>query len=217
MKKFNLLKEIIVVEKKIFLQAIQSNKIFAITTNGEIFYTPFPNATPFVFQGQAINQNNPLSPTQTINLTKALGNNYQIVIDGERILIKAFSNWQELISINTPQALYDDTTADGVAEFAHKELENIGWHADEFGITYRNLIEVLEEKCDGILLCIEQEEPYQFSGLGFVKEINQAKEILFNYAKEIVTHKLENDNDFKSDILTNDEIEAAEFFGCKIA
>lgn len=212
MKKFNLFNEIIVVNKTTFLQALSSNKIFSIDTKGNIFYEPFPNVTPFIFQGKYKNPNTTLSLKQTIDLSTSLGKNYQVVEDGERILIKAFSNWQELISINTPQASYDDTTADGVAEFAYKDLEDIGWHADEFNIKYRTLIEILEEKADGILLCIEQEEPYQFSGLGFLADNEQAKNILYDYCQKIVADKIQNDKDFAKEILTDDEESAAKFF-----
>ena len=212
MKKFNLFNEIIVVNKNIFLQALSSNKLFAINTQGEIFYEVFPDAMAFIFKGKYKNTNNSLSLNQSIDLSNSLGKNYQVVEDENRILIKAFSNWQELININTPQASYDDTTADGVAEFATKELEDIGWHADEFNIKYRTLIEILEKECDGILLCIEQEEPYQFSGLGFIQNNIQAENILYNYCQSIISKKIENDADFAKDNLTDDERTAAKFF-----
>ena len=37
---------------------------------------------------------------------------------------------------------------------------------------------------------------------------------MFEYCKNIVKDKLENDEDFKVDTLTDDEEEAAEFFNC---
>ena len=213
MKKFNLFNEIIVVNKNTFLQALSSNKTFAITTDGIIKYEPLVENTPIIYKGKYINPSSSLSTTNTIDLTTSLGKNYQVVEDTDRILIKAFSNWQELISLNTPFASYDDTTADGVAEFADKELEQIGWHGDEFNIKYRELIELIEDKCDGLVLCIEQEEPYQFSGLGFIFNVDEAKGVMFEYCKKIVEDKIKNDKNFKVDILTDDELEAAEFFG----
>jgi hypothetical protein len=204
MKKFNLFKEIIIVEKAALLQAVNSSKLFAITVSGEVKYEPFGDKDIFIYQGKH---------TQTPSLEDMLGKNYQLVIDDERVLVKAFSNWQELIGLNTPRSSYDDTTADGVAEFANKELENIGWQITEFNVSYRELVEVLEEKCEGTILCIEQEEPqYQFSGLGFIADDTEAAKVLYEYSQAIVKDKLANDDDFDRDDLDDDQEEAAEFF-----
>jgi hypothetical protein len=154
-------------------------------------------------------------PTKAPTLADVLGKNYQVVEDDDRVLIKAFSNWQELIKVNIPRASYDDTTGDGVSEFANPELEDIGWNATEFNITYRTLVEVLEEKCDGTLLCIEQEEPsYQFSGLGFLDNDTQAKEVLFEYCQNQIKKLMSEDPLYARDNLSDDEEEAAEFFKC---
>ncbi len=204
MKKFNLFKEIIIVERASLVTAINSSKIFAITISGEVKYEPFGDKDIFIYQGK-------YTPAPTSELESMLGKNYQLVVDEDRVLVKAFSNWQELIGINTPRATYDDTTADGVAEFSNKELENIGWQITEFNVKYRELVEVLEEKCEGTILCIEQEEPYQFSGLGFIADDAQAQKTLFEYCQAIVKEKLDND-DFDRDDLDDDQEEAAEFF-----
>lgn len=194
MKKFNLFNEIIKVDTTKFNDAIKSNETFAITIDGNIIYDNF--ITALIYKGKG-----------------ELGGNYQVVEDEDETLIKAFSNWQKLIAINTPIASYDDTTADGVAEFSNKELENIGWHVAEFGVKYRTLVELLEEKCDGIVLCIEQNEPYQFSGFGFLDDNEDAKKVLFDYCQAIAKDKIENDEDFEVNSLTDDEMEAVQFFG----
>ena len=212
MKKFNLFNEIIIVDKQSLLQAINKADIFAINIEGKILYEPFSKNEILIYKGSYIHKQTPLSNTSTISLSTVLGKNYQIVEDGDRILVKAFSNWQEIININTVNASYDDTTADGVAEFSCKDLEDIGWQVTEFNLRYRTLVEVLEEKCDGILLCIEQEEPYQFSGLGFLSDNDQAKKILFTYCQNHIKDKLENDEDFNKDELDDDQLEALEFF-----
>ena len=82
----------------------------------------------------------------------------------------------------------------------------------EFNIDYRTLVEVLEEKCDGTILCIEQEEPYQFSGLGFLNDNAHAKEVLFEFCKNKAKDLIENDPDFAPKNLTDDEEDAAKFF-----
>jgi hypothetical protein len=213
MKKFNLFNEIIVTNKSELLNAINSSKEFSITIDGTIEFAPYSSKSIYIYRGK--NTPAPLNAMSTpkpFSLSDFFGNNYQIVEDGERILIKAFSNWQALIALNTPNASYDDTTADGVAEFSNKELENIGWHITEFDVRYRELVEVLEEKCDGVVLCIEQEEPYQFSGLGFLADDKEAFEVLYSYCQNIAKDKIANDKDFVASELDDDQEEAAEFF-----
>ena len=213
MKKFNLFQEIIVVNKPSLLQAINSSKVFGIDIYGEIKHEPFTQEDILIYQGKhTAKPTNALMPTKAPSLESILGKNYQIVDDEDRVLIKAFSNWQEIISFNTPQASYDDTTADGVAEFSYKELEDIGWNATEFDITYRTIVEHLEEKCDGTILCIEQEEPYQFSGFGFFSDNEQTKNIMFNFCQREIKKLMEEDKEYKKDVLGDDELEAAEFF-----
>ena len=202
MKKFNLFKEIIRVDKNDLLNAINTQQIFGIDIKGKIV-KEFSDKDILIYKAKA---------QITSDFTKAFGKNYQLVEDDDVVLIKAFSNWQELININIPNSSYDDTTADGVAEFSNKELENIGWYATEFNIRYRTLVELLEEKCDGTLLCIEQDEPYQFSGLGFLSDNEDAKKVLFKYCQNIAKDKIENDADFEAKNLTNDEKDASKFF-----
>jgi len=212
-KKFNLFQEIITANKSEVIKAMNSNKTFCININGEVKYEPYDEKEILIFSGKHTPKPlSALTPPTPAKIEDVFGKNYQIVEDNERILIKAFSNWQELIGLNTPRASYDDTTADGVAEFSNRELENIGWQATEFNVKYRNLVELLEEKCDGIILCIEQEEPYQFSGLGFLSDDAQAKEVLFNYCQNEAKKLMESDPLYAKDKLNDDEEEAAEFF-----
>ncbi|WP_373072330.1 hypothetical protein [Sulfurimonas sp.] len=213
MKKFNLFNEIIVANKTNLLNAINSNKPFSIDIEGNINFEPFDERA-VIFKGTLDKQStNPLNPSAPLSLDSMFGSGYQIVEDGDRALIKAFSNWQSIIGFNADNASYDDTTADGVAEFSNKDLEEIGWHATEFDINYRTLVEVLENECDGILLCIEQEEPYQFSGLGFLSDNDHAKTVMYNYCQNEVKKLMAEDEHFAKENLEDDELEAAEFFG----
>jgi hypothetical protein len=213
LKKFNLFKEIITVNKAALLQALNSAKEFAITTQGVIVYAPFEKKEPYIFQGKHTPKpTNLLTPSATPTLSSLLGENYQVVEDEERVLIKAFSNWQEIIRLNISHASYDDTTADGVAEFSNPALEDIGWNATEFEISYRELIGVLEERSDGVLLCIEQEDPYRFSGLGFIADDKEAYNILFGYCQEKIQELMQTQSHFAKEKLSEDELDAAEFF-----
>ena len=215
MKKFNLFKEIITAQKKDVLKAINSAKTFAINIHGEVKYPPYSEKEILIFEGKHTPKPvSAMTPPAQMKIEDIFGKNYQIVEDDERLLIKAFSNWQALIGLNTPRSSYDDTTADGVAEFSNKDLEEIGWQATEFNINYRNIVEVIEEKCSGYTLCIEQEEPqYQFSGLGFIADDKEAYEVVFEYAKKHVEHMIATHEDFELENLTDDERDAAKFFG----
>ncbi|MBV5320743.1 MAG: hypothetical protein JZU62_03575 [Sulfuricurvum sp.] len=209
MKKFNLFKEIIVVNKNDFLRAVNSTKHFAISYKGEIVFEPFESSLISIFEG-SIPTVSPLSTNLSRPISSMLGNNYRIVEDDDRLLIKASGAWQSIIGYNQKRALYDDTSGDGIAEFSDKKLEECGWYATEFNINYREIVEQFEEQCEGILLCLEQEEPYQFSGLGFVFDIDHARRVGFEYCVHVIKVKLENDEDFAS--LTDDETEAKDYF-----
>ena len=215
MKKFNLFKEIITVDRKELFQAINSGKTFGINIHGDIVYEPYSDKEILIFSGKHTPKPaSALTPPTPVKVEDIFGKNYQIVEDEDRVLIKAFSNWQELIGLNTPRCSYDDTTADGVAEFSDKDLEEIGWQATEFNINYRDLVDELEAKCAGYVLCIEQEEPqYQFSGLGFIADDKEAYEVMFAYAKAHVQKMIDTHEDFKRELLTEDEEDAAKFFG----
>ncbi len=204
MKKFNLFNEIIIASRSQVLQAIKKNEIFGINIKGEVVVAPFDTQEIFIFKDDI--KQTPQS------IQDIFGKNYQVVEDEGRLLIKAFSNWQALIAINTPNASYDDTTADGVAEFGDKDLEKIGWYATEFNISYRTLVEILEEKCRGVMLCIEQEEPYQFSGLGFIADNKEAYDVLFEYCQKHIKKLMNQDKDFAKENLEDDELEALGFF-----
>ncbi len=209
MKKFNLFNEIIVVAREDFMRGLNSHKKFAISYKGEVVFEPFPENLIAIYEG--ITPPVSLLATNLARpLTEVLGSNYKIVVDDERILIKATGAWQAIIGFNRTRALYDDTTADGIAEFSDKKLEAIGWHATEFHIQYRELVDLLESQCEGIMLCIEQEEPYQFSGLGFVFELEKGQQITFDYCTALIKEKITNEKEFST--LSDDEQEAAEFF-----
>ncbi len=212
-KKFNIITEIIITDNEELSQALSSNKEFAITTEGKIVYAPFNSSDIFIYKGK-------ITPTPEAgqNIPKPLlkqellGRYYQVVEDGDRILIKAAGAWQDIIAYNTENCSYDDTTGDGVDVFKDQELEDMGWKITDFDVKYRTLVEMFEEKADITLLCYEQEEPYQFSGLGYFNDIKQAREILFDYCQKTIKDKIANDSDYDKESLDDDQIEAAEFF-----
>lgn len=209
MKKFNLFKEIIVVAREDFMRALNSHKKFAIASNGTIVYEPFEPDLISIYEG-SIPSPSPLSPNLSRPISEMLGRDYRIVEDEDRILIKTAGAWQNIIGWNRIRALYDDTTADGIDKFSDKELEQIGWHATEFNISYREIVEQFENEAEGVILCIEQEEPYQFSGLGFISNLESTRTLAFEFCAVKIKEILSNDPDYVT--LTDDETEAAEFF-----
>ena len=211
MKKFNLLKEIIIVDKNELLNAINSQKEFGIKLDGSITYEPQNEIV--IYKGKHTPKISALAPPKPISIQEMLGENYRIAESEGKIGIKAANAFREIVKFNYDNALYDDTTNEGVHEFADKKLEEIGWHADEFEIKYRELIEVLEEKCDGTLLCIEQEKPsYQFSGIGFIDDKDAAYKLLYEYVQKRIKEKMASDPLFAPENLNEDEEEAARYF-----
>jgi len=211
MKKVNLLKEIIIVDKNELLNAINSQREFGIKLDGSITYEPHEEIV--IFKGSHKPKISALAPPKPITIGEILGQNYKIAESEGKIGIKAANAFREIVKFNYDNALYDDTSADGVYEFADKKLEEIGWHADEFEVSYRELIDVLEEKAEGTLLCIEQEEPsYQFSGLGFVDDKEAAYKLLYDYTQEKIKEKINTDPLYAKENLSEDEKEAARYF-----
>jgi len=213
MKQFNLFKEIIIVDKAALLNAINTSKEFGITTKGEIKVSPFNGVDAFIYKGTIIKEaQSALMPTQPKSINQLIGDTYKIVEDDDRVLIKAAGAWQDIIGFNNKDCLYDDTTADGIAVFSDEELEDIGWNATEFNANYRDIVDAIEAKCEGTLLCIEQDEPYQFSGMGFIDNLECARKAAFEYCQKHVKNQIETHPDFILEKLTEDEEEAAEYF-----
>ncbi len=213
MKKFNLFNEIIVVNKSDLLSAINLAKTFGINIHGQIVFPPFANNEMLIYEGVHTKAPNMgISIPKPLNLETVLGKDLKVVVDDDRILIKAAPAWQSIIKLNVLRASYDDTTGDGISEFSSKELEDLGWHATEFNIQYRTLVDLIEADCDGTLLCIERAEPYQFSGLGFISDDKGAYEIAYKYAQGQIKDLIENDEDYAPDSLNSDEKDAAVYF-----
>ncbi|MEA1916117.1 MAG: hypothetical protein U9N42_01155 [Campylobacterota bacterium] len=210
MNKINLIEHVFVLEEKELLHVVNSNEEFSISIDGKIEPSSFSDAT--IFRGKLVPATSTLNPSQAINFTTIFPSEYRVVKDGSKILVKAQNAWQNIIELNKNSCSYDDSSGDGIAEFNEKPLETIGWHATEFDVTYREIVEHLEQICDITLLCIEQAEPYQFSGLGFIQNEEDAKNVAFEFCKNRVIEKMKNDEHFKEEALTSDEKEAAQFF-----
>lgn len=144
-------------------------------------------------------------------IASALLADYKPTISGTICKIKPVSNWQNIIDMNKENMLYFDHQSDGVELFEDKELEDYGWNASALDINYREISEFIEENCDGVLLCYDNE--IQFSGFVIVENIEEVrgkvKEYIINKTKENIKKEL-------IDIEDDDVIESLDFFGIKV-
>ena len=135
---------------------------------------------------------------------------YKPNIVGTICKIKPVVNWQNIIEMNKTNMLYFDHQSDGVEMFEDKELEDYGWNASALEINYREISEFIEEFCEGVLLCYDNE--IQFSGFVIVDDLNdvkiKVKEYIFNKTKENIKEEI-------IDLEEDDVIESLEFFGIK--
>ncbi len=213
MKKINLFNEVIVTSNDELSQALSSNKEFGITIKGEIKYAPFERSDIFIYQGKITPQApSALSIPKPMSKQDLLGKEYQVLEDDDRVLIKAGGAWQDIINYNVRNCHYDDTSGDGVAEFGDEEIEDMGWMITDFDVSYRELVEMLEEKADITLICIEKEDPYQFSGMGYFNDVEGTRKVLFDFCQNHIKDKIANDEDYALAGLDDDQLEAAEFF-----
>ena len=124
--------------------------------------------------------------------------------------IKPLINWQNIIGMNKDHMLYFDHQSDGVEMFEDKVLEDYGWQASALEINYRMISDFIEEKCEGTLLCYDNN--IQFNGFALTDNIEdirvQVKEFIIEKAKENLKDEI-----FELD--DDDVIEAFEFFGIK--
>lgn len=135
---------------------------------------------------------------------------YKPTISGTICKIKPVSNWQNIIDLNKENMLYFDHQSDGVELFEDKELEDYGWNASALDINYREISEFIEEFCEGVLLCYDNE--IQFSGFVIVEDVNDVKQKVKEY---IINKTKENIKNESIDVEDDDVIEALDFFGIK--
>ena len=143
-------------------------------------------------------------------IASQLFSDYKPTINGAICKIKPVSNWQNIIDMNKENMLYFDHQSDGVEMFEDKELEDYGWNASALEINYREISEFIEEFCEGVLLCYDNE--IQFSGFVIVENVDDVKQKV----KEYISNKTkENIEKQTIDVEDDDVIEALEFFGIK--
>ncbi len=213
MKKFNLEKEHISIKKDGLLRAINSGKEFAITHDGRVVTPPYPDKDIFIYKGSIPIPNLIALKTEAVNLSTMFGTLYKVEEKDDEVIFFAALAWNEIVPINLENASFDDTTSDGIMDLGDSELEDMSWHGIEFGVTNRDISDVIEAECEGTLFCIHTEEPFMFSSLVYVDDMACARERVREYITNIIKDKLDNDPDYKRDDLSEDQEEAAKFFG----
>lgn len=143
-------------------------------------------------------------------IASTLFTDYKPSIVGTICKIKPVSNWQNIIDMNKENMLYFDHQSDGVEMFEDKTLEDYGWNASALEINYREISEFIEESCEGVLLCYDNE--IQFSGFVIVENVEDTKEKVKEY---IINKAKQNISEGILDLEDDDVIEALEFFGIK--
>jgi len=206
LKKTNLLTEPITINKGALVQALSSNKEFAITLNSELKFPPFKANDIFIFQGSS----KTLEPSN--NEKDLLGKNYQITEEGDCLFIKAADAWPQIKELNLPNCDYDDTQAEGANEFSNQMMEDMSWMLVDFDVTYKEMIDFLEENLDITLLGVEDKASSKFSAMGYFDDIIQAQKLFFDFAQDQIKDKLANDPDYTYDYLDEDQREAVAYF-----
>ncbi len=183
-----------------------NNKIIVDLDGNKYINEEAPKNAAIIF----LNEN--YQKKKEINDVKSLSNDifskYKPFITGTVCKIKPLNNWQKIIGMNRENMLYFDHPSDGIEIFEDSILEEFGWHAVALEIEYRDISDFIEENCDGVFLCYDNE--IQFNGFAIIDDIEkvraQVKEFIINKTKEnIKNNEIELDED--------DAIEALEFFG----
>ena len=212
MKKFNILDEKIVVDKSALMQAVNQGKEFAITYQGQVLYPPYDLKEIFIFKGTLLVKTEAFAIAKQKGLKELFGALYQIEESETSVTFSCANAWGEIVGFNQENASYDDTTSDGIMDLGDAVLEEFSWHATEFGISNRDISDVIEKECAGMLFCLHKEAPFMFSSLIFIDDIACAREKVKAFVKERITEKIAQDSDFAQETLTDDEAEAARFF-----
>ena len=161
-----------------------------------------------IYKNMDVKQLSSMLDAKTI--ASKLFTDYKPSINGAICKIKPVGNWQNIIDMNKENMLYFDHQSDGVELFEDKELEDFGWNASALEINYRQISEFIEESCEGILLCYDNE--IQFSGFVIVDDVNEVKTKVKEF---IITQAQKNIKEELVDIEDSDVIEALDFFGIK--
>lgn len=204
MKKINIKDLYIDIDLIQLSEFVNVNDILMIDYKGELLTQS--NKNPIVLKISDLSKFKQLKDLKQLATT--LFEKYKPIITGTTCRIKPLNNWQEIIDFNREFMLYFDHQSDGVEIFEDSILEDYGWHASALEINYRQISDFIEENCDGILLCYDNE--IQFSGFAIVSDISNVREEVKQFIIKTAKYNIETN---VVDLDDEDAQEACEFFG----
>lgn len=157
-----------------------------------------------------VSEDNSLSEEEPSLIIMKLFKSYKPQVNKDICTLTPLMCWQDVIELNKTRMLYFDHQSDGVDLFEDKELEEMGWYASALDITYRQIVEVIEDKTKGSLVFYDNS--IQFSGFALVEEIKEVRSIIKEYICNTVNTKIKED---ELDFDDEDVIEAIDFFEIK--
>lgn len=193
------------------LNLISENIEFEIDIDGKIY----PNNssqknTPIIFKSKNLSMSK-IIDAKSIALD--IFKDYKPKVNGAICTLNVLFAWQKIIDLNSSRMLYFDHQSDGVEIFEDKILEDLGWHATAFDITYREISQFIENSCDGVLVFYDN--GVQFNGFVLIDDIKdvrlKVKEFLILKINEIFETGQLYINE-----LDDDQEEALEFFNIKL-
>jgi len=214
MRTFNVAKEKIKVDKSLLMPAINSAKEFAITIDGEVLYPPYSDSAIYIYKGAiAPITTTGISGVKPMKLGELFGVGYKIEEQESIVLFDVSNAWNVIVPRNLENATFEDTTSDGIMDLYDEELEEMSWHGVEWGVTNREISDMIEAKCEGTLFCYHTESPFMFSALVYVDDMACARQKVKEMIVTVIKEKLADDPEFAQETLSEDEKEAAVFFG----
>lgn len=112
----------------------------------------------------------------------------------------------ELMQSKAKELLYHDHPNEGIDYFNDTILEDIGWHINAFGVTYRDIAEYIEENCEGSITF--NDHSLGFNGFIEVNDIEDVRKKVKHFAINSIQAK--NISEFDEE-----QEEALKFFGLK--
>lgn len=195
------------------LNSVSTKVPFEIDITGKIYVNEIvPLTLPIIYKSTNLEINHSIMDAKTIALN-IFAKDYKGEVNGSICKIKPLMAWQQIIGLNQGRMLYFDHHSDGIELFEDKELEDIGWNAVVFDISYREIAEFIESSCEGTILFYDNE--IQFNGFVIVNDIksvrNSVKDFVINKIKEL---SLNGDIDLEN--LDEDQEESLNYFGIKV-
>lgn len=189
------------------LNLVLSKQNFKIDIEANIYVNKEVPSTKAIMY---VREDNSFSEEDPSLIISKLFKSYKPQVNKDVCTLSPLMCWQDVIELNKTRMLYFDHQSDGVDLFEDKELEEMGWYASALDITYRQIVEILEDKTKGSLTFYDNS--IQFSGFALIEDIKEVRSIVKEYIRNTVNIKIKED---ELDFDDEDVIEAIDFFKIK--